>query len=81
MPTISTLTWVVVVMGLMIATLAFVAVLAFTASRLRQSVRIDLDARLFRISVAINNDQSRSEARLPTPDEEPSSTPASEKTS
>jgi flagellar biogenesis protein FliO len=71
----------VVVLGSMIATLAFVAVLAYLASRLRQSVRIDLDARLFRITVDVSNDQSRSEARLPTPGEKPSSTPASEKTS
>jgi flagellar biogenesis protein FliO len=81
MPTISTLDWVVVVLGSMIAALAFVTVLAFMASRLRQSVRIDLDARLFRISIAVHNDQSRSEPRLPAPDEEPISTQASEKTS
>jgi flagellar biogenesis protein FliO len=81
MPTISTLSWVVVVLGLMIATLGFVVVLAYMASRLRQSVRINLDARLFRIIVDVRNDQSRSEARLPTPDEEPSSTQAGEKTS
>jgi hypothetical protein len=81
MPTISTLGWVVVVLGSMIATLGFVAVLAYLARRFSQSLRIDLDARLFRLTVAVNNDQGRSEARLPAPGELPSSTPASEKTS
>ncbi len=81
MPTISTLLGVVMVCGLMIATLIFALVLAFTAARLRQSLRIDLNARLFRITVSINNDQSRSETRLPAPGEEPGSTLAGEKTS
>jgi hypothetical protein len=54
MPTISTLWWVVMVLGSMIATLVFVVVLAVLASRFSQSLRIDLDARLFRIKVSAN---------------------------
>jgi hypothetical protein len=54
MPTISTLGGVVVVLGLMIATLVFVAVLAYLASRFGQNLRIDLDARLFRLKVSAN---------------------------
>ena len=81
MPTISTLGGVVMVLGLMIAALVFVAVLAYLARRFGQSLRIDLDARLFRINVSVSNDQSRSEARLPAPGDEPSSTPVSEKAS
>lgn len=42
MPTISTLWWVVMVLGSMIATLVFVMVLAVLASRYNQSLRIDL---------------------------------------
>jgi hypothetical protein len=52
MPTISTLWWVVMVLGSMIATLVFVVVLAVLASRFSQNLRIDLDARLFRIRVS-----------------------------
>jgi hypothetical protein len=81
MTTISTLVWVVMVCGSMIAALIFTLVLAFTAARLHQSLRIDLNARLFRITVSVNNDQSRSEARLPAPGEVPGSTMAGEKTS
>jgi hypothetical protein len=54
MPTISTLGWVVMVLGLMIATLVFVTVLAYLASRFSQNLRIDLDARLFRLKVSAN---------------------------
>lgn len=81
MPTIPTLAWVVMVCGPMIAALVFALVLAYTAARFGQSLRIDLNARLFRITVSINNDQSRSEARPPAPGELPDSTPSSEKTS
>jgi hypothetical protein len=81
MPTISTLVWVVMVLGSMIATLVFTLVLAVTAARLRQSLRIDLDARLFRITISVKNDQSRSETRLPAPGDQSCPTLASEKTS
>lgn len=80
MPTIPTLTWVVMVWGLMGAALVFVLVLAFTASRLGQRLRIDLDA-LFRIKVSINHEQSRNETRPTTPDDDSGSSTAGEKTS
>ena len=38
----------------MIAALVFVTVLACVASRFSQSLRIDLDARLFRLQVSVN---------------------------
>jgi hypothetical protein len=80
MPTISTL-WVVMVLGSVIAPLVFVMVLAFMASRLNQSLRIDLHARLFRIKVAIHNEQSRSETRPTAPNDDPGSSRTGEKTS
>lgn len=82
MPTIWTLVGVLVVFGLMIAAVSFlVKVLADTASRHDQSLRIDLDARRLRLKISIKPRQSRSGARLPTPDAEPRSSKASEKTS
>jgi flagellar biogenesis protein FliO len=75
MPTISTLEWVVMVLVLMLAALAIVMVLAYMASRLGQSLRIDLDAaRLLRIKISVqNDDRSRSGTRPSVPDDDPHS--------
>jgi hypothetical protein len=82
MPTIWTLIGVLVVFGLMIAAVSFlVKVLADTASRHDQSLRIDLDARRLRFKISVKPGQSRSVARLPTPDDDSPSSRASEKAS
>jgi flagellar biogenesis protein FliO len=65
MPTISTQSGVVMVLGLMIAVLVFVVVLAYLASRYRQNLRIDLDARLFRLKVSVNPLPKQEQESLP----------------
>lgn len=82
MPTITTLIGVMVVWGLVIAGLiVLVKVLANTASRNDQTLRINLDLRRLRIKLSITPTQSRSVPRLPTPDDGSHSSRTSEKTS
>lgn len=65
MPTISTLDGVAVVLGLMIAVLVFVTVLAHVASRFNQSLRIDLDVWLLRLKVSVNPLPKQEQESLP----------------
>jgi len=69
MPTISTLSGVLMVLGLMIAVLVFVTVLVYMASRFSRILRIDLNARLFRLKITV----------YPQPEQESDSLPNTER--